>query len=194
MLRDLFLLPNLITLSRILLSPVIMVVFDRPLWLYLTLGYCAVSDFADGFVARRLGLRTVLGATLDPIADKILVASFLGAALLHQILEPWMLLALVIRDIYILLLYPCYIWLYPKQQTALVGARMGGKVTTTLQFVCLGLLAFLPLSVWRNTSIWRWQSLPFLLLYPVSLWAMIDYTRHYTRLFFAARAREKSTP
>ncbi len=192
MLRDLFLVPNLITLSRIFLSPLIILVFDSALWVLAILLYTVVSDFADGFVARRMGLRTPLGAVLDPVADKILVLCFLAAAYLHQIIAPWMIVALVARDLYVALNYPLFLIFHPKASDAKVESKMGGKITTAIQFLCLALLAFLPMESWKDLSLWSPQAIPFLLLYPLSLWTMIDYTLHYWRMLLKAREAGKT--
>ena len=194
MLRDLLLLPNLITLSRILLSPLLILVFDSFGWLMAIILYTILSDFADGFIARRMGLRTKLGAVLDPIADKILVMCFLIAAIVHNVLSPWMLLALVVRDIYTITVYTIYLLIFPKGQQIRIESRMGGKVTTFLQFVCLALLSLLPLSAWKTEQVFLWQNLPFALLYPVSLWAILDYTQHYWVLFQQAKKDATEAP
>jgi CDP-diacylglycerol--glycerol-3-phosphate 3-phosphatidyltransferase len=73
-------LPNLLTLSRILLIPVFVVLFytptpERSLWAAFVFVVAAVTDVFDGYVARRNGQITKLGRLLDPVADKLLVLS-----------------------------------------------------------------------------------------------------------------------
>jgi CDP-diacylglycerol--glycerol-3-phosphate 3-phosphatidyltransferase len=80
-------LPNLLTLSRILLIPVFVVVFvnpnpDRSLVAAVIFVVAAMTDLLDGYLARRSGQITKLGKLLDPIADKLLVLS--GLILLVQ--------------------------------------------------------------------------------------------------------------
>src|SRR5262249_49795683 len=70
-------LPNLISLARLLAVPVAvwLILGDRfasAFWLFI---FAGVSDALDGFLARRLGNRSVLGAYLDPLADKALLTS-----------------------------------------------------------------------------------------------------------------------
>ena len=97
-------LPNLLTCLRILMVPVILVLLARgeygaAMWLVLAAG---VTDVLDGFIARRFGLATYLGALLDPLADKILIVSAV-VVLARSGLVPWWLAAAVIgRDLVIL--------------------------------------------------------------------------------------------
>lgn len=75
--EDIYTLPNLLTLSRILLCPILAhsILTSRPLLASSILFYCAVSDLADGELARRYGMKSVLGTILDPAADKILMTT-----------------------------------------------------------------------------------------------------------------------
>ncbi len=75
-------LPNLITLTRILLIPVFVLLFvtptpDRSLTAAIVFVVAAFTDLLDGYLARRNGQVTTLGQLLDPIADKLLVLSAL---------------------------------------------------------------------------------------------------------------------
>jgi len=74
--------PNLLTLTRILLIPVFVVLFatpdpDRSITAAIVFVIAAVTDLLDGYLARRSGKVTKLGKLLDPIADKLLVLSAL---------------------------------------------------------------------------------------------------------------------
>jgi cardiolipin synthase (CMP-forming) len=97
--------PNLITLLRIILVPVIVILliqgfFFKALIVFIVAG---LSDALDGFLARVLKQQTVLGAYLDPIADKALLASsFITLSVLH-IIPSWLAVIVISRDFIILL-------------------------------------------------------------------------------------------
>src|SRR4051812_16091137 len=69
--------PNLITLARILLVPVVVwaIASDQMLIAFLLFAAAGVSDAVDGFLAKRFGMASELGAYLDPLADKVLIVA-----------------------------------------------------------------------------------------------------------------------
>jgi cardiolipin synthase len=97
--------PNLITLLRIILVPVVVILliqgsFFKALILFIV---ASLSDALDGFLARVLKQQTMLGAYLDPIADKALLASsFVTLSILH-IIPSWLTVIVISRDFIILL-------------------------------------------------------------------------------------------
>ena len=97
--------PNLLTLLRIILSPVIVILliqgaFLKALMVFIVAG---ITDALDGFLARVLHQQTVLGAYLDPIADKgLLASSFITLSVLH-IIPGWLTVIVITRDFIILL-------------------------------------------------------------------------------------------
>lgn len=101
MIRDLLLAPNQLTLMRLVFVPFIVIcALDNHWRAALTLFVLAgLSDGLDGWLARRLQQRSVLGQYLDPIADKLLLSGlFLVLSMVHQI--PWRYTVLVFsRDI-----------------------------------------------------------------------------------------------
>ena len=75
---DIFLIPNLITIFRLaLIVPLVMsYYFDYMTYLYVLLGVVILTDFLDGFLARRLNQISDLGKLLDPIADGLILFTF----------------------------------------------------------------------------------------------------------------------
>lgn len=82
-------LPNCITLIRIALTPIIILCIIQQVWLTATIlmAIAAISDFADGFVARKMNQQTAFGAILDSLADKILMIALLITILMLNIPE-----------------------------------------------------------------------------------------------------------
>jgi cardiolipin synthase len=97
-------LPNLITIARILLVPVIVWAIasremEAAFLLFLIAG---LSDGADGLLAKRLGMVSELGAHLDPLADKVLIVSIYVALGITEAIPRWIVILVVSRDILII--------------------------------------------------------------------------------------------
>lgn len=125
-------LPNFITILRALATlPVLVLLLDqswRPaFWLLLLAG---LSDLLDGWLAKRFGWQSRLGAALDGLADKILLLGvFLGLVLVNQLPIGWLILV-VSRDLIIV----CGAWLYNRLIETLRPQPSGlGKLSTASQ-------------------------------------------------------------
>jgi cardiolipin synthase len=95
--------PNLITLARILAVPVILWAITSgetriAFALFLAAG---LSDLVDGFLAKRFGMATELGAYLDPLADKAMIVSIYVALGIVEAIPRWLVILVVSRDIMI---------------------------------------------------------------------------------------------
>jgi len=95
--------PNLITLGRILLVPVVVwAISSGAMWIAFVLFLAAgVSDAVDGFLAKRFGMTTELGAYLDPLADKALIVSIYVTLGISNVIPHWLVILVVSRDIMI---------------------------------------------------------------------------------------------
>jgi cardiolipin synthase len=96
-------LPNLITIGRILLVPVIVwaITSGHVLFAFLLFLAAGVSDGVDGFLAKRFGMQSELGSYLDPLADKALIVSIYIALGIVHALPRWFVILVVSRDIMI---------------------------------------------------------------------------------------------
>ncbi len=133
--------PNALTLSRLALCPLIVYCqmnqqFGLGIALFLLAG---LSDFLDGFVARRYGAETELGALLDPVCDKLLALCFFTFLMTTGYCPPWflgLLLAIVmLQSIGFLLVQFSQT---PHRTTPKPLAE--GRWNTTLQFAWIGCL------------------------------------------------------
>jgi cardiolipin synthase len=96
--------PNLITLGRILLVPIVVWAISSPgaMWIAFVLFVVAgVSDAVDGFLAKRFHMATELGAYLDPLADKALIVSIYLTLGINGAIPRWLVILVVARDILI---------------------------------------------------------------------------------------------
>jgi cardiolipin synthase len=95
--------PNLITLGRILLVPVIVwAITSGEMGLaFLLFVLAGVSDAVDGFLAKRFGMSSELGAYLDPLADKALIVSIYVSLGIAHTIPRWLVILVVSRDIMI---------------------------------------------------------------------------------------------
>ncbi len=97
-------LPNLITLLRIILTPLfVILVIDGLLYEAVAVfAVAAVSDGLDGFLARALRQKTVLGSYLDPIADKLMLNSAYASLAILRMTPSWLAVIVISRDLIIL--------------------------------------------------------------------------------------------
>jgi cardiolipin synthase len=95
--------PNLITLGRILLVPIVVwAISSGAMWIAFVLFVVAgISDAVDGFLAKRYNMTTELGRYLDPLADKALIVSIYLALGINGTIPRWLVILVVSRDILI---------------------------------------------------------------------------------------------
>ncbi|MBM3601946.1 MAG: CDP-alcohol phosphatidyltransferase family protein [Alphaproteobacteria bacterium] len=96
-------LPNLLSLARLLLVPVVVWLLMAgqhalAFWLFVLAG---ISDAIDGFLARQLDARSELGGYLDPLADKALLVAVYITLGLQGVMESWLVILVVFRDLLI---------------------------------------------------------------------------------------------
>ena len=95
--------PNLITLGRILLVPIVVwAIASGAMWIAFVLFVAAgVSDAVDGYLAKRFKMTSVLGAYLDPLADKALIVSIYLTLGINNLIPRFLVILVVSRDILI---------------------------------------------------------------------------------------------
>ncbi len=126
-------LPNLLTVLRLFLAPFVawrLSVYDveGAFWLFVI---AAITDLLDGNLARWLNQRSVLGAWLDPIADKVMLLTTLAMLCLTELLPLWLLWVVAVRDGVILAGAEAY-----RRLTGTLDVRptLSGKAATALEF------------------------------------------------------------
>ncbi|HQG43590.1 MAG TPA: CDP-diacylglycerol--glycerol-3-phosphate 3-phosphatidyltransferase [Spirochaetota bacterium] len=133
--------PNLLTLSRIILIPLFLYLIFTPtiehrIWALVIFVIASLTDLLDGWTARKLKQETETGKFLDPLADKFLVIAALIAFLFLDPLIPlWMVIVIIARDLLITLMR----YLAIKKGTTLKTSRLG-KVKTAFQMISIILI------------------------------------------------------
>ncbi len=134
-------LPNILTLLRIAAIPVLAVVLTSPsrsagFWAAAIFALASITDWLDGYLARRMGVVTVFGKFLDPIADKLIVMAALIMILPFGRVPAWMVLVILGREIIITGLRGV-----ASTEGIVIAASDLGKFKTIFQIVAiLGLL------------------------------------------------------
>ena len=173
-------LPNLLTLSRVVLIPVLVLVFYTPFKYHLFVAaaiftIASITDAIDGYVARRLGQTTKFGAFLDPVADKLMVVVALVLLVEHHDSIIFTLPACIIigREIVVSALRE---WMAELGKGASVAVSFIGKVKTGLQMTAIVLLLGIDpqfVSMWILAFCYSL----FYIAAGLTLWSMVIYMR-----------------
>ena len=127
-------LPNVLTLVRILLTPVFVILLLRDMFgmALLVFAVAGISDGLDGLIARYLNQRTTLGAYLDPAADKLLLTAAFVALAVLGIIPAWLAVIVITRDV-IIVLGLAILTLTEKKYE--IKPSLVSKCTTTIQLL-----------------------------------------------------------
>lgn len=114
---------------RIILTPFIVYTIIHEYWAYAFALLCiaGLTDVLDGFLARRWNCQTVLGATLDPVADKILLIASFATCAFKGMVARWFFVIITCKEI-VLMAGVCMVWLH-KSSVTIAPTRLA-KITT----------------------------------------------------------------
>jgi cardiolipin synthase len=173
-------LPTLLTWARIVAIPLLVGVFYLPFDAALRNGIAtvmfvvfALTDWADGFLARKLNQTSSFGAFLDPVADKFLVCASLLVLVHLDRADVFVALIIIGREIAISALRE---WMAQIGAARSVAVHMLGKLKTTVQMVAIPFLLYdgtlfgtVDTRFWGNVLIWVAAVL--------TVWSMVYYLR-----------------
>lgn len=126
-------LPTIITLSRIVVIPFfVLIAPDRPFLGALIFGIASITDFLDGYIARKRGQITKFGIILDPIADKFLVISALILLVDMARLSVWIAIIIIVREFLVTGLRAVAL-----SKDIVIPADLGGKLKTFSQIAAV---------------------------------------------------------
>lgn len=168
--------PTLLTLFRVMLIPFFVLAFylpfrQAPFLCALIFCIAAITDWFDGFLARRWNQSTRFGAFLDPVADKVMVAT--AMVLVAEYYHSWWVTlpaaTMIAREIIISALRE---WMAELGKRGSVAVSWIGKVKTTAQMVAL---------VWLLWRPWPWLEYAGITLFFIAavltLWSMLQYLK-----------------
>jgi CDP-diacylglycerol--glycerol-3-phosphate 3-phosphatidyltransferase len=133
-------LPNVLTVLRILLVPVVVVALldeteNGDLLAAIVFALASVTDWVDGYLARSQGAITTFGKLMDPIADKLLVIAALVALVSLDRLAAWVAMVIIGREVAVTMSR-----MAATNQGVVISANRWGKVKTALQVATIFLL------------------------------------------------------
>ena len=169
--------PNRLSLIRIGCVPVItlLMVLDNMVWtryaaLFLFIA-AAITDFIDGWMARKYSLVTNFGKFIDPVADKMLMLSTMIMLSWHSLLPAWMVVAILFRELAV-----DGLRMVAVEQGRVIAAGKLGKIKTVCQItmVITHLVAYAHFPLLEILA--GWLMLPTqLAVLAMTLWSGVDY-------------------
>ena len=129
-------LPNRLSIIRICSVPVLALLLSLKdaVWAYYLALFvfigAAITDFADGHIARKYNLVTNFGKFIDPVADKLLVLSAMVLLIAHGLVPAWLVVAVLLRELAV-----DGLRLVAVEQGKVIAAGKLGKIKTTCQMV-----------------------------------------------------------
>jgi len=180
-----FNIPNLITVARIIIAPIIVIVLlsapGKALSLCSAVIFllASVTDFLDGYIARRMNRVTTLGKFLDPLADKLLVGTALIMMIQLDRVPPWIVALIVGREIFVTGLRVVAI----KERLTIETTRTA-KYKTALQIAaaaCLMIHYEYRIGAELTVDFHAVGMALLLIALAVTLWTGVEYTRSFLK-------------
>jgi CDP-diacylglycerol--glycerol-3-phosphate 3-phosphatidyltransferase len=186
--QDILTIPNLLTSIRIILVPVVLLFIwlDTPLmrlWSWIFYTVATVTDFFDGYLARKSGTVSVSGKLLDPLADKFIVNLTLVLLVSMQEISPWPVIIILGREFYIF-----GIRSLAMEHDLVIAADIWGKTKTMLQMFALPFFMINQKTLFALVNIdWNPSGVGYFLIWSSIVFSLISaftYTREVKRKIF----------
>ena len=186
--QDVLTIPNLLTSIRIILVPVVLLFIwlNTPvmrLWSWIFYTIATVTDFFDGYLARKSGTVSVSGKLLDPLADKFIVNLTLVLLVSMQEVSVWPVIIILGREFYIF-----GIRSLAMEHDLVIAADIWGKTKTMLQMFALPFFMINQKTLLDLTGIdWDPSGVGYLLIWSSIVFSLISaftYTREVKRKIF----------
>lgn len=186
--QDVLTIPNLLTSIRIILVPVVLLFIwlDTPvmrLWSWIFYTVATVTDFFDGYLARKSGAVSVSGKLLDPLADKFIVNLTLVLLVSMQEISAWPVIIILAREFYIF-----GIRSLAMEHDLVIAADIWGKTKTMLQMFALPFFMINQKTLLALVNIdWDPSGVGYFLIWSSIVFSLISaftYTREVKRKIF----------
>jgi CDP-diacylglycerol--glycerol-3-phosphate 3-phosphatidyltransferase len=180
-------LPNVLTVLRILLVPVVVVALldetpNGDLLAAIVFALASLTDWVDGYLARSRGSITTFGKLMDPIADKLLVVAALVSLVSLDRLQAWVAMVIIARELAVTMSR-----MAATGQGVVIAANRWGKVKTALQVLAIFLLIAVSGSpLWLDVLVY--------VTVAVTVISGVEYFFGLRRSLSDAKQREGQTP
>ncbi|HEY8444665.1 MAG TPA: CDP-diacylglycerol--glycerol-3-phosphate 3-phosphatidyltransferase [Bacilli bacterium] len=133
------LVPNILTIIRLLLVPLYIIIFysslDNSLWIAIGIFMLAsITDIVDGFIARKFNAITKIGQLLDPLADKLMQLTVLLTLSLAGYIEMWVFWIILSKELLMILSGSI---LFLSKTKIIISSNIFGKLTTVLIYIAI---------------------------------------------------------
>lgn len=191
--------PNALTLARIVLIFVFIILAanaDGPveafnsshilrITAYVVAAIAALTDLADGYLARRWNQVTDFGKLMDPLADKIFVAGIMLIMVQYQLLPAWVAVVIISREFLVTGLR-----MLAVQKKMVIAADIWGKIKTVLQMLMMGIgglswVGFFDMhtAVLGGVSVWTIWTVFLYFISGITIWSGLGYFVKYKKLY-----------
>lgn len=172
--------PNILTIIRILLVPTYLAIFfsDLKQRVVISVGIfilAGITDFLDGYIARKYNLITKLGKVLDPLADKLMMFAVLISLVSIKLIPKWVMIILVGKEI-LMILGGSILYIFKGNQV--LPSNVFGKIATVFFYVATMVTIFKPKTILSKNL--------FIITIILNIVAFINYF-----LIFVSMSKEK---
>jgi len=147
-------LPNALTLSRIVLAVVLVYLLEMSsptgnILAAIVFAIASITDFYDGYLAKKNGLVSDFGKIMDPIADKVLLLSTLAVLAHIGMIAWWIFIVIAIREIFVTVSR-----LLAMRQGKVLAAERAGKIKTVVQIIAVSSILLYMVAQQSEYSSW----------------------------------------
>ena len=150
--------PNILTISRLLCCPLWLLLFYFDLYIFclILIVYSGITDFLDGFLARKYNATSIIGKALDPIADKIFTSTVLITFIVDSRANFIIVSAIIIRELMVSGLREA---LSNYNKSYLLEVTFLAKIKTASQFLAIFILALVPLNISFSNTVYSFGTI-----------------------------------